>query len=70
MNKSAVKEITDALHSNEVCEALGVKERSVRAARQAGVFPSSWYVQIKSMCDAVGIDCPESAFSFKVSADR
>ena len=65
MNKAAVIKITDNLDAENVCKRLGVKPRSLRLARERGVFPASWYRQLVAECDAAGIECPENAFNWK-----
>ncbi len=70
MNKSAIIEITDALDADEVCERLGVKPRSLRLARERGVFPASWYPIMRDVCAASGIDCPICAFNWKAPQQK
>lgn len=67
MNKHAVKEITDTLTSDAICERLEVSPHSVRYARTQGLFPSGWYKALDEMCSLAGINCPLDAFNFKVS---
>lgn len=69
MNKSSVIQITDAI-GGKIPEVIDVKARSVRAARENGFFPSSWYAALDELCAEVGVDCPRSAFNFKTRADR
>lgn len=64
MRKSAVIKITDALDAEEVCKRLDVKPRSIRLARERGVFPARWYPTIIDMCNSAGIDCPMVAFNW------
>lgn len=64
MNKPKVKEITDAI-GNELPDALDVKPRSVRAAREFGVFPASWFNVVEHLCEENGIECPRDAFNFR-----
>lgn len=65
MNRSSVIEITDKLDAHLVQSRLGVGHRSIRLARERGVFPASWYPVIADLCDEAGLDCPRDAFTFK-----
>lgn len=65
MNKATVIKITDALDPEEVCARLDVKPRSLRLARERGVFPASWYLPLREICEARNIECPESVFNWK-----
>jgi len=68
MNKAAVHQITDALGSHEIEDALNVSRHSIRYARTEGVFPASWYGPLSAMCRNAGIECPLSAFNWKAPA--
>ena len=57
--------ICDNLGRKNIAERLGVGPTSVSNASVAGVFPASWYLVVKEMCDEVGIECPVESFSFK-----
>lgn len=63
MEKS-ISYIADLI-DDEVLDALGVKARSLRLARERNAFPSSWYLVLKPVCDRNGVDCPLTAFTFK-----
>lgn len=56
-----------------ICDALGRKEMAARLERTVaavsnaasdGAFPSGWYLIISEMCEARGIVCPPSLFTF------
>lgn len=64
MDKTYVLKMADALTADDLT-TLGVKERSVRLARERGVFPASWYPQVKAACERLGLECPLGAFNFK-----
>lgn len=64
MDKSHIFKMADAL-TDEDLSILGVKERSVRLARERGMFPASWYPQVRVACDRAKIACPFAAFNFK-----
>ena len=64
MRKTAVINITDALDADEICKRLRVKPRSIRLARERGVFPARWFNTIEDMCAKEGISCPRSAFNW------
>jgi len=65
MSKDQVKQIADALGSENIATACGVGAHSIRHAKCTGAFPSSWFIVVRGMCAEAGVDCPESAFSFK-----
>ena len=65
MEKPAIIDLIDKLDAEEVCKRLDVKPRSLRLARERGVFPASWYPAIQSICAAQGIDCPLGVFNWK-----
>lgn len=57
----------------EVCDVLGRRNISLRVNRgltavsnaaTEGMFPASWYLTIKAMCDAASIECPDRLFKF------
>lgn len=70
MNKPAILNITNTLGSDAICEALGVTQHSVRAARTTGLFPASWYDTLFSMCIEAGIPCPRNAFNWRAAAKK
>jgi hypothetical protein len=63
--KHEVIRITDALGTQRLCEALGVKPASIEKARVTGMFPASWYAPLRYLCDVNGIDCPLEPFAWK-----
>lgn len=56
--------IISDLDRDEIKRRLGVKDRMIRAAAATGI-PASWYLVVREMCDARGIECPDDAFNFK-----
>ena len=64
MKNASIAEILPLIDAS-VLGDLDVKERSLRLVRERGVFPSSWYTILKSVCDAEGVECPVSMFNFK-----
>ncbi len=60
-----VNDIVDLIGSDRIQSICSVKEYSIRAAKRTGVFPASWYKELKSECEARGRICPMSLFSFK-----
>jgi hypothetical protein len=67
MSKAAVRHIADTLGAEAIQSQLGVTHRALRHARSIGYFPAAWFAGLEAMCLAAGIDCPRSAFSFKVA---
>lgn len=69
-----MEQVTESrAHAIAICDALGRKNIAVRLGRTVaavsnaatdGVFPSSWYLIIKQMCEEEGVDCPDAAFAF------
>ena len=66
--KSLVHKITDTIPHELLCKQFGVKQRTIRLARENGFFPASWYVGMKQLCDEHGLACPESLFNFKTTS--
>lgn len=58
------KIICDAIGRRAIAEAIGVTPAAVSNYSAAGVFPASWYLAVKAMCDARGLVCPEGLFNF------
>ena len=65
MNKRSVHQIISVLGSEAIEMALDVSSHSVRAAKTKGEFPSSWYRELKALCDEIGIPCPMNAFYWR-----
>lgn len=57
--------IVEQIGMDAICAAVEVKPRMLRKARKSGKFPSGWYLVVREMCDARGIECPDDAFNFK-----
>lgn len=66
-NKNAVSvgDICNALGRKAIADAMSVRVTAVSNAVVDNRFPSKWYLVIKSLCDAQGMDCPVSLFSFE-----
>lgn len=60
--------ILNAIDLEALKADLGVKDRSIRLARERRVFPASWYPAVRARCDAAGVDCPLDAFNWKREA--
>ena len=56
--------ICDLLGRKVMAAELGVGLTAVSNASVEGRFPAKWYVAVRKMCEAAGIDCPESLFNF------
>lgn len=59
--------ITDNIPHDEIRAEFSVMDRSIRLARERGVFPASWYPGMKRLCELHGVDCPMDAFNWKSS---
>lgn len=57
------------LAARKIAAAVGRSEKTVRSAASEGVFPAAWYAAIRALCDAEGVECPESSFSFVEAAE-
>ncbi len=64
-----VHEVTDKVPSDAICKRFDVKERSIRLARERGVFPASWYRGIKELCEAHGVGFSDDLFNWKSPSD-
>lgn len=62
---SSVSIICDRIGRKKIEQKLGVGKSSISNAVSDGMFPASWYLVIKGLADADGIECPESVFNFK-----
>ncbi len=56
--------ICDLLGRKVMAAELGVGLTAVSNASVEGRFPAKWYVTVRRMCEAAGIECPENLFSF------
>ena len=63
--KSKIKQICGIIDDSDM-KALGVKKRSLELAITREVFPASWYLIVKELCEKEGIACPPHLFNFKV----
>lgn len=62
--QTSVVAICDALGRREIAARLGRTPAAVGNAASVGIFPAGWYLVVREMCRDVGIECPESLFSF------
>ena len=61
----AVLQIIENVPAEVICARLNVKDRSIRLARERGVFPSSWFPIMAKICAEHGQECPLEAFNWK-----
>lgn len=61
---SNVQDICDAIGRARLARALGRTKGAITNGISDGSFPSRWYLVVKKLCDAKGVDCPDSLFSF------
>lgn len=64
-NRSPVHDITDKVPSEAIRQRFGVKDRSIRLARERGVFPASWYRGMKDLCAEYDTEFSDDAFNWK-----
>ncbi len=62
---NSVTKILESVPHNAICDRLAVKERSIRLAKERGVFPASWFSEMKKLCVEHGVDCPQGVFNWK-----
>ncbi len=65
---SHVRNIAARLTYASIADRVSVSPAAVSMQISKGMFPASWYVEIKKMCEAEGIECPVNAFNFKSPA--
>lgn len=65
-NISAVHRIIELLGSEAIERELGLSEFSIRAAKRDRRFPATWYKPLSELCANAGIECPMSAFNWKI----
>lgn len=63
-NTITAAEVCDALGRKHIAQRVGRRTTAVSNAASEGVFPASWYIAIREMCDSAGIACPDRLFSF------
>ena len=63
---STASELADALGRKNIADALGVGLTAVSNAVVRGWFPSSWFLAVKAIADAVGHDCPPELFKMRI----
>jgi hypothetical protein len=61
----SVTQICLAVGRLEIREKLSLSKSSLSNAESAGLFPSSWYLGIAELCEAAGVDCPDTLFSWR-----
>lgn len=57
--------IAKELGQRSMADALGVSPTAVNNAVSRGFFPTSWFLVVREMCAARGIECPDEIFNFK-----
>lgn len=74
MNYSAgmtsVHDICDTIGRARLAKALGVTKGAITNGVANGTFPSRWYLVVKDMCAAKGVNCPDALFSFVESGQQ
>lgn len=69
---ATAKDITAGLGRGAVRKialSVGRSEKTVRN-KLCGAeprFPAAWFPPIKDLCEGAGVDCPMSAFAFRVA---
>jgi hypothetical protein len=58
-------EFADRVGRVAIAEAIGVGLTAVSNNVVKGSFPSSWYLALKELAEAQGIECPPALFRMK-----
>lgn len=69
-SQSPVAGVAAQLGQKQIALALGVGATAVNNAVVRGVFPATWFPVIRKLCADEGIECPETAFNFKLPSHR
>lgn len=59
-----VASICEVVGRKVLADRLNVGKTAIGNAVSENLFPARWYIEVKALCDAHGIDCPEALFSF------
>ncbi len=65
MHKESVDQIVSAIGLSRLAAELGVSHHSIRAAKNAGSFPASWYATVRQLCDRHDVPCALAAFNWR-----
>lgn len=68
-NLTSVHSVTEKVPHSAICKRFGVKERSIRLARERGVFPASWYKGMEELCAKYGAEFSDHLFNMKSPID-
>lgn len=60
-----IEYIVETLTRQTILEKLHVGASALSNAEQRGLFPASWFSDIKELCEPHDIDAPETLFAFK-----
>ena len=66
-NDITVHSVTNKVPAKAICDRFGVKDRSIRLARERGFFPSSWYLGMKELCAKHKAGFSDDLFNWKTS---
>lgn len=58
-------DVANALGRAAIAQRVGVGLTTVSAAVTEGLFPASWYLEMKSLGAEKGVDIPDTLFRFK-----
>lgn len=60
-----IDKILSGVDRSTLRQRLGVGDTAISNAIAAGRFSSSWYEEVKALCDEAKIDCPLAAFKMR-----
>ena len=58
-----VSQIADVIGRKEIADTVSVGPTAVSNAIARGAFPASWYLSIKVLCEARGVNCETAWFA-------
>ena len=67
---NTASDIIEGLGRKELAARLGVGLTAVSNASVSGRFPAAWFAVVSELCEVRGIECPTSAFNFKIPSQH
>lgn len=58
-------DVANALGRAAIAQRVGVGLTTVNAAVTEGLFPASWYLELKALGEEKGVAVPDALFRFK-----
>jgi len=64
------RDIVKAIGRKRLRAALDVRETTISEALGRDVFPSAWYLTVKSLAEKEGLEVPMSLFNWKKTSKQ